>query len=65
MMTVSKYFRDIRDYINTEKCNKKYNGIIEQFKYNPIRFRNEKEREVFKKIERYHYYKEEEREEIT
>ena len=63
MMVISKYFDIIEDYINIEKSNKQYGGIIEQFKYNPIPFRNDKEREIFKNIETYHYYREEEREE--
>jgi len=56
MLIVSKYFKWTNDYIKLEKTNKKYRGIIEQFKYNPIPFKNEKEREVFKNMELYNFY---------
>ena len=51
IFVVSKYFETINDYINIEKTNKEYRGIIEQFKYNPIPFKKEKEREIFKNID--------------
>lgn len=56
MLIVSKYFDGINDYINLEKSNKEYNGIIEQFHFNPIPLKNEKEREIFKNVETYHHY---------
>ena len=39
----------------THEINKEYRGIIEQFKYNPIPFKKEKEREIFKNIDKYYY----------
>ena len=56
MIITSKYFNNINDYIKLEKTCKEYNGIMEQFKYNPISFKNEKERELFKNIETYYFY---------
>ena len=32
-----------------------YRGIIENYRFNPIPLKNEKERELFKSIESYHY----------
>ena len=60
MMIVGKYFNTINDYINIEKCCREYNGLIEQFHFNPIPLRNKKEIELFKNLETYHYYSEKE-----
>ena len=60
LLNIAKYFNTIYDYINVEKCCKEYNGLMETYKYNPISFRNEKEREIFKNIETYHFYSREE-----
>ena len=64
MIIISKYFNTINDYINIEKTCKEYNGLIESFHFNPIPFQNEKEREIFKNIETYHFYSYEEVKEI-
>lgn len=56
MMTVGKYFRSINDFVNLEKTCKEYRGITEQYRFNPVPFKNEKEREAFKYIETYHLY---------
>ncbi len=58
MMIISKYFNTIHDYINVVKCCKEYSSTITQYKYNPIPFKNRKEREIFSNIEEYHYYNE-------
>ena len=41
---------------NLEKTCKEYRGITEQYRFNPIPFKNEKEGEAFKYIETYHLY---------
>jgi len=56
MKIISKYFIHITDYTNLEKTCKKYNGIIETYKHNPISFNNLKEMEIFKNVEVYHFY---------
>ena len=56
MMVISKYFNSINDYENLEKLTKEYNGIMEQFKYNPIPFKNDKKELEFENIETYYIY---------
>ena len=47
LLIIMKYFNTIDDYFNIEKCCKEYNGLIEQFHFNPIPLNNEKERDIF------------------
>ena len=55
MMIVEKYANTAKDLVNIEKTCKGYRGIIEQFKYNPVPLKNEKEEGIFH-TETYHFY---------
>lgn len=56
MMIVGKYFKSIEDFINLEKTCKEYNGIMEQYHFNPIMFEKDKEYTFFPEIETFHFY---------
>lgn len=56
IMIVSKYFETIQDFINLEKCSKKYQGNMERFQYNPIPLTSE-ESKLFPNIKTYHIYR--------
>lgn len=57
MITISKYFNSLIDYINIEKCCKEYRGIMELYHYNPIPIPlTGKPRKFFKNIETYWFY---------
>ena len=56
MMVIGKYLNTFGDYVNLEKTCKEYRGITEQYRFNAIPFKNEKEREAFKNVETYHLY---------
>lgn len=56
MMVIGKYLNTFGDFVNLEKTCKEYRGITEQYRFNAIPFKNEKEREAFKNIETYHLY---------
>lgn len=55
MFIISTYFNTINDYINAEKSCKRYIGLIESFKYNPIFLNTEAERNIFKNIRTVHF----------
>lgn len=58
MMVVSKYLDKKEDYVVLVKTCKKYRGIIEQYKYNPIEINDKNEIDnIFKNIEEFHIYK--------
>ena len=56
MMVIGKYLNTFGDFVNLEKTCKEYRGITEQYRFNPVPFKNEKEREAFKNVETYHLY---------
>ena len=58
MLVTSKYFDTVDDYINVEKSNKYYNGIIDDHHSNPISITDDKQRKTFKNVETYHRYNE-------
>lgn len=53
ILTVGRYFNSLNDYVNIEKSCKEYRGITNQFLYNPIPLRTNKERNAFKNIQTY------------
>ncbi|EDR23934.1 hypothetical protein EDI_039980, partial [Entamoeba dispar SAW760] len=61
MMIVSKYFNDIKDFINLEIGIKRYRGNMERFHFNPIPL-NKYSRRFFPNIETFHIYNEEDEE---
>ena len=63
MLVSSKYFDTTNDYINLERTNRKYEGMTEEYKYNPIPITDKKQLDVFKNIETYHRYNEKSSEE--
>lgn len=50
MMVIVKYFESISDFMNIVIVNKKYEGITEMYKYNPIPLNNERSRMMFSNI---------------
>lgn len=66
MMIISKYFNGVGDYVNIEKCSKEYRGLMEMFRYNPMKFEEyyehegKMERKFFKNVETYNIYEGEE-----
>ena len=52
IMIVGKYFKTSQDFINIMKVNKKYNQLVEMYKYNPI-----SDCSIFPNIETQHFYK--------
>ena len=50
-LSVGKYFESNNDYINMMKVNKKYKGLTEIYKYNPI-----SDTQLFENIETQHIY---------
>ncbi|EDR24893.1 hypothetical protein EDI_347520 [Entamoeba dispar SAW760] len=57
IMITSKYFNDIKDFINLEIGVKRFQGNIERFHFNPIPL-NEYSRKLFPNIETFHIYNE-------
>ncbi|EDR29446.1 hypothetical protein, conserved [Entamoeba dispar SAW760] len=55
IMITSKYFNDIKDFINLEIGIKRFRGNIERFHFNPIPL-NEYSRKFFPNIETFHIY---------
>ena len=51
LLTISKYFKSINDYINVSKTCKEYQNIIPSFHYNPIPMKKEYFK-IFENIER-------------
>ncbi|EAL44167.1 leucine rich repeat protein bspa family [Entamoeba histolytica] len=62
-MIVSKYFKDINDFINLEIGIKRFRGNMERFHFNPIPL-NQYSRRLFPNIETFHIYKEEDEVEL-
>ncbi|EDR24636.1 hypothetical protein EDI_141690 [Entamoeba dispar SAW760] len=54
-MITSKYFNDIKDFINLEIGIKRFQGNMERFHFNPIPL-NEHSRKLFANIETFHIY---------
>ena len=54
MVIVSKYFETKSDFLNIVRLNKKYKGMLECYKYNPI-----SDYRIFKNMRTQHIYKEE------
>lgn len=59
MQIISKYFDGIKDFARVEMVSKRYRGLMETFRFNPIPITTEKELELFRFIETYHVYEEE------
>ncbi|EDR28275.1 hypothetical protein EDI_079460 [Entamoeba dispar SAW760] len=57
IMITSKYFNDIKDFINLEIGIKRFQGNMERFHFNPIPL-NEYSRKFFPNIETLHIYEE-------
>ncbi|EDR27135.1 hypothetical protein EDI_302800 [Entamoeba dispar SAW760] len=57
IMITSKYFNEIKDFINLEIGIKRFRGNTEQFHFNPIHF-NHYSRILFANIETFHIYDE-------
>ncbi|EDR28446.1 hypothetical protein, conserved [Entamoeba dispar SAW760] len=55
IMITSKYFNDIKDFINLEIGVKRFQGNMERFHFNPIPL-NEYSRKLFPNIETFHNY---------
>ncbi|BFU22490.1 leucine rich repeat protein bspa family [Entamoeba histolytica] len=55
---VSKYFKDINDFINLEMGVKRFRGNMERFHFNPIPL-NQYSRKLFPNIETFHIYNKE------
>ncbi|GAB1224938.1 hypothetical protein ENUP19_0228G0009 [Entamoeba nuttalli] len=55
---VSKYFKDINDFINLEIGIKRFRGNMERFHFNPIPL-NQYSRKLFPNIETFHIYNKE------
>lgn len=53
---VSKYLNSVEDCVNITKVCKKYRGLIEECRQNPVPLKRAKEREIFKNIETYCIY---------
>ena len=51
MMTISKYFKNNKDYINVMKVNKKYKQLVLMYIFNPIG-----DISLFENIETQHFY---------
>ncbi|BFU21028.1 Leucine rich repeats (6 copies), putative [Entamoeba histolytica] len=60
IMIVSKYFEDIKDFINLEIGIKRFQGNMEQFHFNPIPL-NQYSRKLFPNIETFHIYNKEDK----
>ncbi|EAL42643.2 leucine rich repeat protein, BspA family [Entamoeba histolytica HM-1:IMSS] len=58
IMIVSKYFKDINDFINLEMGVKRFRGNMERFHFNPIPL-NQYSRKLFPNIETFHIYNKE------
>ncbi|GAB1223936.1 hypothetical protein ENUP19_0166G0028 [Entamoeba nuttalli] len=58
IMIVSKYFEDIKDFINLENGVKRFRGNLERFHFNPIPL-NQYSRILFPNIETFHIYNKE------
>lgn len=56
MIIIGKYLNTFDDFVNLEKTCREYRGITEQYHFNPILFKNEKEREIFSSIETLNLY---------
>ncbi|GAB1220430.1 hypothetical protein ENUP19_0053G0028 [Entamoeba nuttalli] len=58
IIIVSKYFEDIKDFINLEIGVKRFQGNMERFHFNPIPL-NQSSRKLFPNIETFHIYNKE------
>ena len=56
MMVVGKYFDVVDDFCNAEMVNKKYRGMIDKYKYNPVPLNDERCRRLFHGVETQHLY---------
>ena len=57
MTIISSYFPKLDDYISLIKTCKEYQHILENYKYNPIYFKNFQEAlKIFPKIETFNDY---------
>ena len=65
MVIISKYFNSVQDFINAEKTNSKYRGLIEKVQQNPFPLQTIKEYEIFQNLNTYVLYSDKPREEIS
>ena len=56
MMIVMKYFQSKEDYINGILVCKKYEEILEMFRYNPIEYKRKENGKLFPRIQTQYLY---------
>ena len=57
LKTIAIYMDTVQDLVNLEKTCKAYNGIISEFRYNPVPLYTRREFEIFNHIEKYLHHK--------
>lgn len=58
MLIISKYFDTVDDYTNVEDVDENYNGITDDYHFNPISITDKEQLKTFKNVETYHRYNE-------